>query len=411
MKHTIIDNRKLNKLNRNIKLDYLFSFVRNLDMASAVWVLYLTYKGMSLLQIGILEGIYHITSMVFEVPSGAVADLLGRKKTVVVGRIGMTLSCICMLFAGDFRGFALGFFIQAVSNTLNSGAEEALLYDSMKLCGRENEFLKVSGRLNMLMEIAQGIAVVAGGILAEYSYAWCYGVSAIVAVIGFFTALCMTEAVVPEGAEAATNQEGMVQGISKSSLVQRLYYHFADSIGILKGNIRIRNLVIYYSSIFAAYTLLYFYSQQYYYDMGLNKIQISFIMLAVGVFSCIGAFCSEKLYERLGHRTAGSCAMLIAVCIIAFGLRSLPVAIVALVLASFCNSVLYPIQSISLNRLIPSKQRATLISVDSMAFSVGMVLFFPIVGALADVFGLAIVFAGLGILLTAGIVATRRVTL
>lgn len=80
-------------------------------------------------------------------------------------------------------------------------------------------------------------------------------------------------------------------------------------------------------------------------------------------------------------------------------------------MASFCNSVLYPIQSISLNRLIPSKQRATLISVNSMAFSVGMVLFFPIMGALADGFGLAIVFAGLGILLTVGVVAARNLTL
>lgn len=67
------------KLKRNILLDYCNVFITNLNMQSSIWVLYLAFKGMSLAQIGILEGIYHTTSMLFEIPSGAIADLLGRK--------------------------------------------------------------------------------------------------------------------------------------------------------------------------------------------------------------------------------------------------------------------------------------------------------------------------------------------
>ena len=60
---------------------------------------------------------------------------------------------------------------------------------------------------------------------------------------------------------------------------------------------------------------------------------------------------------------------------------------------------MYPFQSSVLNQMIPSEQRATLISINSMFFSIGMIILFPVAGFLADKFGLAQIFAVLGILL------------
>ena len=98
-----------------------------------------------------------------------------------------------MLLSGKFWGFALSFVIQALGNNLNSGSEEALVYDSMKQCGREPEYLKVNGRINLLIEISQSIATVAGGILAERSYVWCYGASVIIALLALLPAVLMKE--------------------------------------------------------------------------------------------------------------------------------------------------------------------------------------------------------------------------
>lgn len=61
--------------------------------------------------------------------------------------------------------------------------------------------------------------------------------------------------------------------------------------------------------------------------------------------------------------------------------------------------MLYPVQSEQLNSLIPSGQRATLISVNSMFFSVAMILVFPLAGALADMYGLTVVLVGIGLAL------------
>jgi len=75
------------------------------------------------------------------------------------------------------------------------------------------------------------------------------------------------------------------------------------------------------------------------------------------------------------------------------------VAAAALMCAGFANAALYPIQSDSLNALIPSEQRATLISVDSMCFSIAMIVLFPLAGAFADRWGLKTVLLLLGAIL------------
>ena len=80
------------RLKRNIKLDYVNTFIVNLNMQSAIWVLYLVYCGMSLAQVGILEGIYHATSILCEIPSGAAAELLGRKRSMIISRICIMIS-------------------------------------------------------------------------------------------------------------------------------------------------------------------------------------------------------------------------------------------------------------------------------------------------------------------------------
>ena len=65
--------------------------------------------------------------------------------------------------------------------------------------------------------------------------------------------------------------------------------------------------------------------------------------------------------------------------------------------AGFCVSLLYPVQSDGLNMLIPSGQRATLVSVDSLFFSAAMVVMFPLAGKAADIYGLMAVFSVIGI--------------
>lgn len=377
------------KIRRNINLDYISTFITNLNMQSSIWVLYLAYCGMNLMQIGLLEGIYHATSIVCEIPSGALADLVGRKKSMMLGRICVTISCIIMLFTRNFWWFAISFLLQALGNNFNSGSEEALVYDSMICLGEEKDYIRINGRINTVIEVSQAIATVAGGVLAEYSYFVCYAACTVISLLAFVPVVFMKEPPVLKDGE---KEEHLTAG----RLVAR---HFQTSFGILASDLRILKIVTYFSVVFAAHTLLFFYSQQYYSDMGYNKIQISIIMLFAGFASCLGAILSERLYRRFEKKISVFSAAVIALTLVFYSIGNPVLSIGMFIGANFFNSVLYPIESESLNRIIPSEQRATLISVNSMFFSIVMIVTFPVVGALADVWSLAPILGVFGALL------------
>ena len=209
-------NEKQNlRLKRNVGLDYVHTFLSNMNMQSSIWVLYLAYCGMHLAQIGLLEGIYHATSIVCEIPSGAAADLLGRKRCMILSNICIAVSCVIMLFSKSFGCFAVSFVVQALGNNLNSGSEEALVYDSMKCLGQEEHYMGVYGRLNVLIEVAQGLATVAGGALAEFSYFWCYAACVVIAVLALLPVLWMAEPT-QCGEAADTAGEGVEDAAERS---------------------------------------------------------------------------------------------------------------------------------------------------------------------------------------------------
>ncbi len=391
-----------NRLIRNIKTDYLYCFIKNFDISSSIWVLYMVFKGLSLWQIGIVEGCYHLTGVLFEVPTGALADLLGRKKVIIAGRICSAISSILCLYGQNMWYFAFAFAISAIGQNLNSGSEEALVYDSLKQTGNEKDYLKVRSRLNIIIEVAQGMAIVIGGIIAEYSFPVCYVLSVIIAVISLIPAFIFTE---PEAEqkrelteEASDITESRPAPMKDRRIAAVILNHYKVCADILRSAPKLRKILIFYPMVFTFHTIMFFYGQEYFSSLGMNKIQISFIMLLAGIVSCLGAFCSERLLLRLGSGAKYVMSILMGLSIMAFSNENGAQAIIAFAAASFANAVLYPIQSQAINERIPSGQRATIISVDSMAFSIMMILLFPICGIAADYYDLSAVFLGLGAL-------------
>jgi len=377
----------------------------------------MVYKGLSLWQIGIVEGIFHLTSFLFEVPTGALADLLGRKKVIIAGRICSALSSILCLFGQNMWYFAFAFAISAIGFNLNSGSEEALVYDSMKQTGQENRYLRVNSRLNVIIEIAQGTATVIGGIIAEYSFPMCYIISALIAIIALVPAALFTEpdlkheGFLGEGSlgegslEEGSLGEGSLEVGSyvislkeEKNMTKVIRDHFKISFEIIRIDPKLRKILLYYPMVFTFYTIVFFYGQEYFSLQGLSKIAISIIMLLAGVMSCIGAFSSEKFLSVFGNRAKYLASALIGIGIILVSRYNLIVSIIAFAIMSYANAVLYPIQSQSINELIPSKQRATIISVDSMIFSMMMIVLFPLCGLIADFIDLHFVFIALGTL-------------
>ena len=102
-----------------------------------------------------------MVSLTFEVPSGMAADLLGRKKTLVFGGVCMVLSNLLMAFAPDLFFICLAMALSALANAMFSGTTSALTYDSLKQCGKTDDYLRVSANCSQLSMLATAVGSLA----------------------------------------------------------------------------------------------------------------------------------------------------------------------------------------------------------------------------------------------------------
>ncbi|WP_346887733.1 MFS transporter [Clostridium sp. UBA1056] len=371
------------RLKRNIKIDYIYKFLSSIDISSAVWVLYLAHKGMSLVEIGLLESIHHITSLVCEIPTGALADIMGRKNTIIIGRVMSAIGAILMLFCNSFIGFAIAFVISAMSYNLNSGSEEALVYDSLKVIGEEEKYLKINGNLNFIIEVAQGIAVLVGGILSDYSFVYSYVLSSIISICALGISFGFKE---PEIHEEAKERVTIVG-------------HFKSCFEVMRDNKKIIIIMMFFELIFMTGTTTHFYSQQYFSEMGYSRSLIAIIYVVASIGCAMGAKLAYKVEKLLKKAMLYIVPMVGGVWLIVLSNSKGIISVIGFIMFSMSINILYPVSSNYINKLIPSAQRATLISVQSICFSIFMIMIFPLLGFIGQFSSLNISFIVLAIIL------------
>jgi MFS family permease len=370
------------KLKRNVSISYIYSFLLELNITSAIWVLYLAYKGMSLTQIGIIESIFHITSLLFELPTGAIADIYGKKFAVIAGRIVSIASCILMITSNSFFGFSIAFVLSAASMNLNSGSGEALLYDSLKELGEEDNYKKIYGNLSFAMCIAQAAAVLIGGILADIRFLYAYVFGTVIQIFALFSALGFTEP--PSDKD---EQKG-------NPIVSQI----VTSVNVLKVRKMVFYIILFSSLVGSLQTTVFFYSQKYFEDMSYSKTAIALICAAGSLLEAVFskyAYRFERILKLKGTLISTAALNLFALVGLAF-MKNL--SIVFFILTSVTGGLSYTIFSDYINSRIPSEYRATILSFDSFCFSIFMICIFPIFGLMADKIGMSITFAIMAIL-------------
>lgn len=124
----------MHKIRKQIGYLYTFSVLESLTLAGA-WVAILAARGFSLMEISITETAYHIASLIFELPSGILADLFGRKRMLLLSVAMRMLSNLAMIFSGSLASVCLSVALTAVSDNFISGTGDALAYDSLKSVG------------------------------------------------------------------------------------------------------------------------------------------------------------------------------------------------------------------------------------------------------------------------------------
>ena len=185
--------------------NYFFSGLRITD---AVWVALLAARGFSLWEIGLAESVYHIVSLLCEVPSGMAADLLGRKRALVAGGILAVLSSLLMAFAPGLFLICAAMGLNALSNTMFSGTDAALTYDSLKQAGQEERYLSVAANRSQIGMLASALGSLASILRRFLRFSGFYLVSALFSSISTLAMLLLKEPVVTE-AQAARSSHSL----------------------------------------------------------------------------------------------------------------------------------------------------------------------------------------------------------
>jgi len=200
---------------QNVWKLYAIRFFHNLIPAYVIERLFWEQRGMTIQMVVYTEVIYAVTIVLLEIPTGIIADKWSRKKMVVLNAFFGCCEFLILVFATEFRHFAVAVFMAGVGRSACSGSENALLYDSLMQNGEQQSFEKCLGRLNACNFSASILAALSGSLLAiglgfEFNY-W-------LSFAGMSISLCISLMLVEPDVRGETDKPIAVKEYVKASV-------------------------------------------------------------------------------------------------------------------------------------------------------------------------------------------------
>ena len=380
-------------LKKQLACIYTSDLFSGLRITDAVWVALLAARGFSLWEIGLAESVYHIVSLFCEVPSGMAADLLGRRKTLLSGGV-LTVTCnLLMAFAPNLFTICLAMGLNALAMTMFSGTFTALVYDSLKTEGREDEYIQVSANSSQISMLANAIGSLASLLKRFLGFAGFYLLSAAFEGVSTAALALMEEPIVTES-QASREKHAL------RALPEQFRQLVRDSLHVLHTCPMAVKLIASSALISVPSYLTKMFLQQRLVELGWPT-ELLFLPLLLGGLACVaGTEIGRRVRCRSMRRLYTACALLCGAGTLLVGAAPAWGGILGMMLVQGVLEVYLLHESQKLNDAIPSDQRATLISVDGMAYSLLMIPASPLVGAVGDAFGQA----GAGLALLGGVI-------
>ena len=368
------------QLERNIRRTLAFSFLQVFMVLMPVIVLFFESRGLRLSEVLLLQAWFAALVLVLEVPSGYLADLLGRTRTLVVGTFFGGVGHLVLLFAEGFWQLALFEACLAISFSLVSGANLALLYDS-ELALRASGDHAVGrpaavGRLFFATNLSQALAAFLCSLLLVWSMEWAMYAQVASAWLAFALTFGLVE---PPGERMARENH-----VSNLGLVLR---HLLVDDRLLR--LTFLALCIWpLTTMFAVWLL-----QKHWQGQGIEVLWFGCLWGALTLVSAAAGKYALQLEDRLGPTT-----MLLVVGLAPaagyLGLALLGAVGGVLVSALFfaCRGLGSVVLHQALNKRVPSTFRATANSFASLGFRGGFALAAPALGVALDAWGMGTAF-------------------
>lgn len=380
----------MNPASRKIQSTYLTLMLFNTLAASVIWginTLFLLDAGLSNLEAFAANAFFTAGMVLFEVPTGVIADLRGRRMSYLLGTITLAVSTLLYLLmwqvSAPFWGWAVSSVLLGLGFTFFSGAVEAWLVDALNASGFKGKLESVLAKGEIVQGSAMLTGSVAGGLIAQVTNLGVpYILRAAILLVTFVLAAVLMKDL------------GFTPARGKHPL-KEVKHIMNNSIKYGLGNPPVRWVML--AALFTSGVSIYaFYAMQpYLLELYGNEKAYGIAGLAAAIVAgaqIAGGLLVPHIGRLFRRRTSVLGLAVVAntlVLLLAGLIPNFWVVIGLLVLWGIIFAATLPVRQAYINGLIPSEQRATVLSFDSLLGSGGGVVLQPVLGKSADVWSYA----------------------
>jgi MFS family permease len=177
----------MSMLKTNIRLLSVFNFFIGFNLFWPIAILYFSKISGSYLLGGSVLGIIMLASTIFELPTGILSDMVGRKYTMVLGSWARVIAFLFYAIGLSYWILVAGAIFEGLSRAFYSGNNNALLFDTLADNNAEDQFVEYQGKVSSTEQLAMGISAILGGIIAYYSFSYLVWISLLPQVMMLIT--------------------------------------------------------------------------------------------------------------------------------------------------------------------------------------------------------------------------------
>lgn len=332
-------------------------------------VVFFTRRGLNITEVMLLETIFAVAIVAFEVPSGFFADRVGRRWSIFLGLTLTALAAVAYGLGRNFGHFAAAEVIWALGGSFVSGADSALLYDTLAAQGRPQEYQKLEGRANFIALGVAALASVGGGLIATLGLNLPFFATAGGLAVGAVLAFLLSEAPRQPG--------GHPRG--------ELYYLYKIGRFALYKNKEVRWLIMLAALVTGMGTIGFWLYQPYF---EVCRIPLAYFGAIFALFHLFAAF-SGHVACAVEKAIGKAWALIILPVFLALSLGLMgafvtPLGFLFVLGAQFVRGFSTPIVQDYINRHTWSDKRATVLSIKNLMGRILFVATAPLIGLAVD---------------------------
>lgn len=380
---------------QSIRNIYLYLVLGNTLAASFIWginTIFLLDAGLSNFEAFMANAFFTVGQVLFEIPTGIIADTFGRRTSYLLGAFTLSLSTGLYLYMwnihGPFWGWALSSMLLGLGFTFFSGALEAWLVDALHATGYKGSLDDVFAKGQIVGGIAMLTGSVAGGVIAQFTNLGVpYILRSLILLINFATAFFLMKDL-----GFTPKRSKYVLRDMKNTLKNSVHY------GLGNPPVRWVMLAAPFTmgvSFYVFYALQPFLLQLYGDETAYTVAGLIAALTAVAQIT--GGFIAPHIRRVFAKRTSALLAgfALTAILLVLVSMtQNFWIALILIFFWGLLFAGLTPIRQAYINNAISSEQRATVLSFDSLIGSSGGIVTQPLLGKAADVYSYSTSYLG-----------------